>query len=112
MKLRSKALPDQPGVKGNKALSPREKKRLLSQKQRDAINLGLRLDRLTPEKQEEKLTERVIKQKKLKLGQRLGTTKLGPKQKREHPEVWTASPEELAKEREAINDLLVWFASF
>ena len=77
VKLRSKALPDRPGAKTSKSLTTREKKRLLSKKQRDAINLGLRLENLTSDKQ-----------------------------------VYEATEAEIAKEREDVMDLVVWFRSF
>ena len=112
VKLRSKALPDRPGAKTSKSLTTREKKRLLSKKQRDAINLGLRLENLTSDKQVEKLAERVVKRKKHELCRQLGCQKLSPKQRHLHPEVYEATEAEIAKEREDVMDLVVWFRSF
>ncbi len=99
--------PEQPREKG--ALTEKERKALLSQRRKDELNLGRRFNKLSAEKQHQKLTEFVLKHKKENLRKELKVGKVSKHLRKAHPEVWEVSDQDRARMRRHLVLTTTWF---
>ena len=83
-------------------LTEAQKKKLLTQKRKDTVNLGKKLHSYSAEKQERKLYERVYKRKQQELRRERG---LSPRAA-VRVEV---TPEDLEQERNDVIEMVAWF---
>lgn len=106
-RLRSKALPDLP--KAPTALTTTQKKQLLTKKQKDTVNLAMRLPGLPKAKRVHKLTERILKRRKAEVLKGSGYRVLVGQLKRDNMHIYEVTEADLAEEWADVIEVLEWF---